>query len=237
MTMCRKGGQVRDRNDIKRPTRPGARPLYIVSDVARYTYASEHQVRHWLRGYSAKGAKYEPFLQALPEQSHGSALSFENLIEIALVSVLRKSMSIQAIRLAHQYAEKEFGPLPFARNQVYQSGKDIFIKAVESADDQARHLSTVTKGGQRAWEAVLKKYLVEIDWRDGWPVEWRPYADIKLNPEVAFGLPNIQGVRTEIVRSRFMANESVEFIAEDFGLTIAQVEMALRYELQLEPAA
>lgn len=229
---------VEGTRDISGTGRPSTKVLYIVSDVARYSGASEYQVRRWLTGYGPAGGA-ESFLQAAPERSRGKlVLTFENLIEVALVAALRaKNMSVQAIHKAHQEAEKEFGPYPFARYQVYASGKDIFIKASEFVRGQAEHLSTLTKGAQRAWEPVLHEYLAEIDWREGWPVEWRPFADIKLNPEIAFGLPNVAGIRTEAIRGRFMAKESVCDIADDFGLTAVQVEMAIRYELTLGRAA
>lgn len=220
-------------------TRASARPLYIVSDVARLSQASEGQVRRWLRGYATESSRYQPFLEpSLGQSADKLTLSFENLIEVALVAALRKKgLTTQAIRRAHREAQREFGSHPFARYQVYNSGKDIFIEATEYVADSAEYLTTLTRGGQRAWEPVLRAYLTEIDWRDGWPVEWRPYPDIKLNPEVAFGLPNIAGVRTEIIKGRFMANESVCVIAEDFGLTVAEIETALRYELILGSAA
>jgi uncharacterized protein (DUF433 family) len=222
-----------------RPSRPSAKPLYIVADVARFSRASESQVRRWLQGYSTRSGSYQPFLQAAPDRSRNKlTLSFENLIEVALVSALRaKNMPIQAIRRAHEQAQKEFGPNPFAQLQVYQSGGDIFAHAAEYIESEAEYLTTLTKGGQRAWEPVLREYLLEIDWRDGWPIEWKPFRDIKLNPEIAFGLPNVSGIRTEAIIVRFMADESVRFIAEDFGLTVAEVETALRYELTLGRAA
>lgn len=225
--------------NISVATRHSAKPLYIVGDVARHSRASEGQVRRWLEGYVSAGGDREAFLQASSEWSRGKlTLSFENLIEVALVAALRtKGLSIQTIRAAHRVAEKEFGPYPFARRQVYKSGKDIFVEASEHAAGSAEHLTTLTKGGQRAWEPVLHEYLAEIDWRDGWPVEWRPYRCISLNPEIAFGLPNIGGIRTEIITSRFMANGSVASIADDFGLTLDEVETSLRYELALRQAA
>jgi uncharacterized protein (DUF433 family) len=221
-----------------RPSRPSAKPLYIVTDVARFSRASESQVHRWLQGYSGKSREYEAFLQAASEQSRDKlTLSFENLIEVALVAALRKHMSIQVIRLAHEQAQKEFGPYPFARLQFYKSGNDIFARAAEYVERETEHLTTLTRDGQRAWEPVLREYLLKIDWRDAWPIEWEPFRDIKLNPEVAFGLPNVGGIRTEAIIGRFMADESVCFIAEDFGLTAAEVETALRYELTLGRAA
>lgn len=219
-------------------TRPSATPLYIVSDVARFTRVKPGQVRRWLEGYSVGEAEYAPFLDAPAERSRDTlALSFENLIEVALVSALRRRrLSLQTIRRAHRDAEAEFGPYPFARHDVFVSGKDIFMRAAEW-EEESEHLSALTRGGQRAWERVLEDYLVRIRWEDEWPAEWLAREHVTLNPEIAFGLPAVDGVRTEIIKARFLADESVAFIAADFGLSVPQVEGALRYELDLEQAA
>jgi uncharacterized protein (DUF433 family) len=72
----------------------------------------------------------------------------------------------------------------------------------------------------------------------GWPVEWRPRDGVVIqNPEIAFGLPSVRGVRTEVIRARFEAEESVKFIADDFGVSPDDVQAALRYEFWLRPAA
>src|SRR5660398_66610 len=200
--------------------RSSAKPIYIVSDVARFSRASTSKISRWLEGYAVSGHEYEPFLQTPPERCRDRpALTFENLIEVSLVTELRRrGISLQTIRQAHKIAGEEFGTYPFARRQIFVSGKDIFMEASEYVRKEAEHLATLTRGGQRASELILSKYLTQIDWRDGWPAEWHPWESVGLNPEAVFGLPSVKGVRTEILRNRFLANESAEFIAEDLSL-------------------
>ena len=49
-------------------------------------------------------------------------------------------------------------------------------------------------------------------------------------------MPQVHGIRTEIIRGRFEAEEAIGVIADDFGLTVDDVESALRYELWLKAA-
>jgi len=221
--------------------RPSSRPIYPLGEAARFARADPAKVRRWLQGYEVASRRYEPLL-APPRQTRGVggvSVSFENLIEIALVSTLRsKKISLQTIREAHRIAVGEFGPHPFARRDVFVSGKDLFMRASESVDDSSRDLTALTRGGQRALQPVLERYLTHIDWEEGWPVEWRPMEGIvSQNPEIVFGLPNVRGVRTEILRARFEASESIGFLSEDYGIDPAQVEEALRYEFWLRSAA
>lgn len=221
-------------------TRPSAIPLYPLTEAARYTRTDAARVRRWIEGYEASGRRYQPLLKPPSRRPRGQlALSFENLIEIALVSTLQhKRISLQVIRAAQRIATEEFGPHAFARRSVYVSGKDIFMKASECVAGGPDHLTALTKGGQRALQPVLEQYLTFVDWEDGWPAEWRPLEGVvRQNPQIVFGLPNVRSVRTEIIRARFEAPESIDFIADDYGLTTDDVQEALRYEFWLRPAA
>ena len=56
-----------------------------------------------------------------------------------------------------------------------------------------------------------------------------------MDPRRAFGAPVIAGtgIRTEDVFSRFSAGEPLEDLAEDYGLTFAKIEAAVRLEVRL----
>ena len=173
-----------------------------------------------------------------------TALSFENLIETALIAWWRKrGVPLQRIRKAHALAIDEFGSHPFARHRIYVSALDLFIEADEAtAEEGGRTFTTLTQGGQRAFGPALEGYLEHIDWRTrtGEPYQWRPPEGgevVKLNPGIAFGLPNVRRIRTEILLQRFLAPEPIEAIAEDFDLDRSEVEQALRYEWALNQAA
>jgi uncharacterized protein (DUF433 family) len=90
--------------------------------------------------------------------------------------------------------------------------------------------------------AARRLSVRSIDWRTGQetPYQWRPPEgdnEVTLNPEVECGLPAVRRVRTETILHRFLARESAEEIADDFGLEVASVEHALRYEWSLTRAA
>ena len=225
--------------ETKAVNRPSARPLYIASDLARLSQTTPAKARRWLCGYSVSGRDYQPFLRTpelTPTDQH--VFTFDNLIELSLVSKLRKEgLSLPLVREAYKVAEREFGPYPFARRPVFVSGKDLFMKASDYVRAEAEHLATLTKGNQRALEPTLEAYLTRVEWENEWPVGWEPIDFVSLNPELAFGQPNVRGVRTEILRARFLAGETMEFLAEDFGLELDEVQAAVRYELILEAAA
>lgn len=220
-------------------TRPSSIPLYSLTDVARYSRAQQQLVRRLYLGYRDGDAVRAPVLKGSVAADRSAPLSFEDLIETALIAALRlRHISLQAIRQAHRIAAHEVGDHPFARREILVAGSDVFMHAGEAADRDGEQLAALTKGGQRALEPVLAEYLHLVEWEEGWPVQWRPRGGVvRQNPEVEYGLPHVQGVRTEIIRGRFEADEPIQSIAVDFGLTPFEVEHALRYELWLRPAA
>jgi uncharacterized protein (DUF433 family) len=216
-------------------TRPSSVPLYSLTDLARYARAERQFVRRLYIGYRDRGAERPPVLH--PVVSGRAPFSFEDLIEASLVTALRaRRISLQAIREARSIAEREIGHHPFARRDILIAGSDIFMRAGDHLDGE--QLAALTQGGQRALEPVLAQYLQLVDWEEGWPAEWRPRGGVvRQNPEVEYGLPQVRGVRTEVLRGRFEADEPISVIASDFGLSTDEVEHALRYELWLRPAA
>jgi uncharacterized protein (DUF433 family) len=220
-------------------------PLYPVSEAARYTHTKPQTLRRWVEGHRIDGTWYPPFLEVPDDKPYDqTALSFETLIEAALISVWRsRGIPLQRIRRARTLATEEYGSHPFARKKIYVSGLDLFAEAdEETADARGRMFTTLTRGGQRALGPAIEQYLEHIDWRsgNGEAYQWRPPEGgdvVRLNPEIEFGLPNVRRVRTEILLQRWLAPEPIEVIAEDFDLELREVEMALRYEWALNQAA
>jgi uncharacterized protein (DUF433 family) len=223
-----------------------ARPLYTLSDAARYAHVPRQTLKNWAQGYDASSGKWYPPLLTLPEERpfDQPALSFENLIEAALVGQWRRrAVPLQRIRRAHFLALEAFGEHPFARRRIYVGGTDLFADADRSTEDEGgRSLTVLTQAGQYVLAPVVADSLEFIDWQtgEGFPYQYRPPEGlniVRLNPEIEFGLPNVHRIRTEVILQRFLAQESVDEIANDFDLAEEEVEQALRYEWALPKAA
>jgi uncharacterized protein (DUF433 family) len=223
-----------------------ATPLYTVSDAARYAHVARSTLKNWAEGYQVgRGRKWYPPLLMLPDEQpfDQTALTFENLIEAALIGHWRRRrIPLQRIRRAHFLALEELGDHPFARNKIYVGGMDLFAEADrETVDEGGRSFTVLTRAGQHALAPIVAEYLEHIDWQTGeeYAYQYRPPEGrniVKLNPEIEFGLPNVRRIRTETILQRFLAQESVDEIADDFGLDEEEVEQALRYEWALPRA-
>jgi uncharacterized protein (DUF433 family) len=60
---------------------------------------------------------------------------------------------------------------------------------------------------------------------------------VVIDPEISFGVPQIRGIRTELVAESVDAGESVETAARSWALQPAEVEAALSWERTIAKAA
>ena len=103
-------------------------------------------------------------------------------------------------------------------------------------------LIDLSASGQIAMRRMLNEHLDRVEW-DKWqfPVRLYPVISsegvaaarpISINAEVAFGRPVIaqRGVTTGTIVERIDAGESPAALAEDYNLSIAEIEEAVLYE-------
>jgi uncharacterized protein (DUF433 family) len=172
-------------------------------------------------------------------------LSFINLIEVLALGRFRDAgVSLQKVRKGLRYVEAELGTAhALANQQILTDGIDLFWKFQEQEPDQDLHIVNISRGGQKAFPDVISSYLRELEWgTDRFAERWWPEAgrrEVVVDPRKGFGAPTIAstGIRTEDVFQRFNAGESVLSVAEDYGLSIGQVEAAIRAETGFERLA
>ena len=101
-------------------------------------------------------------------------------------------------------------------------------------------LIVVSHGGQLEWGEMLGRKFEEFDYKKGLAVRWHIAgrgSPILIDPQVAFGAPQINGIPTWAIRGRQEAGESVADIADDFALKIPEVEKALQFEDEIAEVA
>jgi len=220
---------------------------YGLAQAAHHLSLSETTLRQWVLGrpYPVQtGSDFSPPLIKLPDPER-PVLSFTNLVEAYVLASLRRKhrIKMRKIRLALSYLEGEIGSEhPLATEQLESAGGSLFIKKYGQLID-------LPESGQTAIEEVLRPYLQRIEHDAAglaerfYPV--RRFADafaprvVVIDPEISFGRPTIagRGVSVSIIVERFGAGESMVDLAEDYDLTMPQVEEAIRYGLPDELAA
>jgi uncharacterized protein (DUF433 family) len=214
-------------------------PCYRLSDVAFYLRLPVSTLRAWVgRHYG-----FEPLIT--PAQDKPLLLSFINLVEAYVLTVIRRkySISMPKVRQAIGYIRKEFikSKHPLAEKEFETDGFHLFLR-ISGA------LVNITQRGQIEIEEVIKQYLKRIE-RDprGLPVRLYPFSRkgepdeprlIIIDPRISFGRPVLaeRGIPVEVIVERYRAGESIEELVRDYECTQGEIEEAIRYELWREAA-
>lgn len=225
--------------DLYRGQDPRTVPVYSVGEVAHHLRLPASTVRAWVKSRGGPS----PFARVIvPDDGKGSFLSFQNLVEVHVLSSLRSyEIPLPRIREAIGLMRKQYDTNhPLADIQLHSDGTDIFANYFDA-------YIAVSRGGQVALKPVIEKYLHRIE-RDekGLLRRLYPFVDekgsdrvIAIDPRCKFGRPYLvdAGVETSAIASRHRAGESVAELARDFDTTKAMIEGALRFENVAKKAA
>jgi len=174
-----------------------------------------------------------------PERGKQNAVSFVDLVEVAVIGKLRKrNFSLKRIREINAFCRlylKESRPLVTQKFKV--AGQDIFLE-----DDFDVLVDVGRDAGMLAWKEVLEPFLEDVEYENELARRWWPLGrdhKVVVDPDYGFGLPVVEGigVRTEIIAERREAGDSIKEITYDFGVTPDQIEDALLWEKPKDTAA
>lgn len=215
-------------------------PAYGLAEAARYLKLPAATLRSWVAGRSyprAEGqGRFAPLIH--PPAREPVGMSFWNLIEAHVLRSLRTEhgISIKDVRDALRYAEEALDvERLLLRKELRTEAGMLFL-------DRYGELINLSRSGQLAMRQLLERHLKRVEW-DEWqfPVRLYPFLvneeqldqkPIAIDPKIAFGRPVVvrAGVSTAAIADRLDAEESVEEIAEDYGLTVEEVEQAVVFE-------
>ena len=210
-------------------------PAYSVLEAAHYLGIPASTVRYWAAG--------RPGVSQALIAAAGTApvsLSFINLVELHVLGAIRREheVSLPKVREAIQFLESHYElPHPLASHQLETDGLDLFV-------ERYGRLINISQDGQVAMRDVLEASLKRIERdTDGIPIKLYPFTRSKvqhapklvvIDPNLSFGRPVIAGtgLATEVIAERYKAGESVEDLMQDYGRPKAEIEEAIRCELE-----
>jgi uncharacterized protein (DUF433 family) len=221
-------------------------PAYPVSEAARILNLPVATVKSWCFGQkyrSASGSRklFKPVIR--PADVRGKLLSFANLCELHVLSVIRRhhKVSLPKVRGSMDYLRKKLDvDRPLINKQFHTNGIDLFV-------EHATQLLNVSREGQEALRGDFEQALARIE-RDnqGAPVRLFPFSrtsalgsmqpkSIVIDPRLSFGRPVLAQVAipTEVIVDRFRAGDSLAEMAKDYGVDEKEIEEALRFEQRL----
>lgn len=219
--------------------------LYGVPDAARIVRVPAVTVRSWVfgRAYPTRtGQRHWPALVKVADRE-GRRLSFTNLVELHVLSVLRgKHVRVEQIRSATRFIRDEMGTEhPLADVDTHTDSVDLYVEYLGRLINASRSQAELRPLVERYLERIerdehgLARRLFPLT-RDG--VESAPRL-VVIDPARRFGRPVLTtaDVETSIIAERFHAGDSTDALAADFGVTEDAIQEALRFDAQLRRAA
>ncbi|MQA08380.1 MAG: DUF433 domain-containing protein [Pseudonocardiaceae bacterium] len=200
-------------------------PLLTPKEVARHLRIPESTMYYWL----AEEANGAPLVHRVaPEKRGWPSVPFVAVVEAYVLRALRDlGLTKNKIRKAAADVRRALDtPYALATKKITTDGVDIFIHYAN--DDLAR-----AGDGQRPFREVIDDYLHYIDWdaRDGFAasLRLRQYSDVApviIDPRFGWGAPVIASTKVPVdaIVDLWLAGESLEDVAYEYGLTRDQVE-------------
>ena len=204
-------------------------PNYRIGEAARYAHLSAQTVASW---HGKPGSNKKPTLST---KEKGAALSYLQLIEVAVVASFRKSgVTLKKIKSAREYLSKHLeAEHPFAEYRFKTDGKELWMDYAQLHAKTDKTLLAASMGGQLAWTDIIGR-LQEFEYdNEGLAIKWRVAGEDKqivIDPRVQFGAPAIEGVATWVFKGRWESGEPIDEIADDFGVPNSAVFEALAFE-------
>jgi len=219
--------------------------LYAMPEASRLARVPRRTLANWVQGYRYPSGARTVRARPVIHPTSGGALSFTNLMEaLILAGYRRQGVSMQRVRKALDYAARHINEEHIlASKRLLTDGKELFWEFQQRSKDEEGDL-VVLVSGQKVFPEAVMGYLREMEWgRDRGATRWWPgsvpgQGAVVVDPRRAFGAPVIArtGIRTEDLFARFSAGEPLSEVADDYGLTHAQIEAAIRLECRfLEP--
>lgn len=222
-------------------------PLYGIGEAAGYLAVPSSTLATWAYGYERRrpGAGLvigEPVITAIrPERRHEAAVPFIGFAEAYALAAFRQAgVPMQRIRPAIDALDRELGlEHALASKQLYTDGAEVLYDYAQHAADTAEGESArelvVVRNNQRVFAEIVDSYLRRVDFApDGYAqlIHLPQYrvAEVTVDPDHAFGRPRFSrgGAGLADVIDLFRAGEPIDAVAEEFGLSRAEVEDALR---------
>lgn len=217
-----------------------SQPAYTLAEASRYLKVAPTTLRSWVIGRPYPKGKGTAHSRPLIEPAGKSPpiLSFWNLIEAHVLRSLRTDHGVKmdALRRAIDYAQRTLGIQHLLLSPDLQTGAGKLLL------DRYGELIELSASGQVAMRRLFKDHLARVEWdKSQFPIRLYPATTgerlntprtIAIDPNLAFGRPILieRGITTGAITGRLDAGESAEDVAEDYGLSIDEVEEAALYE-------
>jgi uncharacterized protein (DUF433 family) len=211
------------------------RELYSEAEAARLLRVQQSTLHYWLEGGERRGKVYKPIIRL--EATGERAITWAEFIEAGLLREYRRTHQVPMVQLRRfiELLRDEFGvPYPLAHETPLISGRSLVVQAQEESGLTADYWLVAPVSGQYLLTPASDEFVRRVTWASDIAVGWRPHDDpsspVRIDPDVRFGRPSVDGISTEVIWEQAEADASINELAETFDLEPRSIRWALAYE-------
>lgn len=219
------------------------RELYSAGEAARLLEMPLRTLRRWLDGYETSASAYEPVIR--PTRTGSDAVTWGEFLEAGFLRGYRKQdVSLQQLRpfiALWRERRKTLYPLAVLQPQVDTVGHDLMLELKQLQDEVGldEDLALVHGiSGQLAWKEAMAAFLSKVEFDPAGPARsFHPLGKqnpVAMNPELAFGVPQVRGIRTETIAEAVASGDPLRVVQQDYRLSYQEIEAAIQWELRLQ---
>lgn len=168
-------------------------------------------------------------------------------METRLLSEFRSSVPMIKLRPVVEWlrarVDRDY-PLAYARPFLVPEGKELLVAAqVETGLDEELWMVVPSQQGVLLTPTSMRfteaAYYPDLDSAAEHIIAdpATPDPDVWLHPMRREGQPTVRGIRTETVAELIAGGEPLQFVADTYGFSLAEVEQAVTYEITRRRAA
>jgi hypothetical protein len=214
------------------------RPLYSVTEAARLLRIPSASLRRWLEGWDVKGTHYEPVIR--PVATGLDAVTWAEFIEAGFLREYRlaKRVSLQRMRPFLERARTELKvPYPLAHFKPFVSNRELVYELQEESSLDPALFLVRREGDQMIWAEPVQEFLERVDFEPESDLVARLHPlgrdrPVVIDPAVTFGIPQIRGLRAELIAESVAAGGYSE-AEESWGVSAVEIDAALEWQQAL----
>ncbi|MEJ5914493.1 DUF433 domain-containing protein [Pseudokineococcus sp. 1T1Z-3] len=224
------------------------RPVYAFAQVDDLLRLGPGTARRWVDGYRRGGRTYPPVVR---ETSTGSdVVTWGEFVETRLLATYRDSgVPMQRLRPVVEGLRQTLGvryPLATVRPYVDESRRLVHDLQEEAQLEDSMRLVVEAGGGQLVFSTQVRHverstvFATQDSSDAGIALRVAPLGReraVALDPRFKSGQPAVRSVPTDVLTELVHAGEPVEWVAQQYDLTLEQVLDALEYERRGQQAA
>jgi uncharacterized protein (DUF433 family) len=214
------------------------RPTYGLAEVDRLLGLKASTARRWIDGYTRARKRYPPIVRL--ESTGDDTVTWGEFVEMRLLAEYRsRGALIYKLRPAVERLRESLNmryPLAHAEPLLDVEGRELVQRVQTELKLEGSLRLVVIRNGQVVLAPESDSFTRSADYGEQRTVERiYPAPDLRqvvFDPLRRSGRPVVRSVATEVIAEQFRAGDPIASIAEAYELPTADVEAAIRYELQ-----